>query len=299
MRGADHLRGGTHGVRVLHLGLDLAGLQVAALDACADGPGRAHRAREATDFVQTRIVRFQVGEQRLERHRAGNLGLLEEAVHVVEVNGAHGGEQVRAVDGRQTVARLQARDRDAGAFHCHARRKALALIPGLAFAHHQQRHLRHRRKIAAGADRAFLAHHRRDAGIQQRNKRLRDLGPAAGVAVRMDVYPSRHGTAHVFDRCGIADAGGVIVDKILLKFRHLLVGEHDFGEFTDAGVDPVHDFVRRDFRVQHGAATHDALQGLGVQFDRFIVAGDGDKFFDGQAGAVDDDRHRCVPGTSG
>ncbi len=106
--GADHLRRRTHRVGVLHLGLHLAGRQVRALDDLHDVLGRGDGAREAAQFVQRRVVRLQVAEQRLDRHGGGDLGLLEPALHVVDVQRRHGRQQVRAVDGGQAVARLQA-----------------------------------------------------------------------------------------------------------------------------------------------------------------------------------------------
>ncbi len=40
------------------------------------------------------------------------------------------------------------------------------------------------------------------------------------------VGASGHGSPHILDRGRIADACGVVVDKILLKLLHLLISEY-------------------------------------------------------------------------
>ena len=286
MRRADHLRRGAHRVGILHLGLDLAGLQIAAFDAFQNGLRTADRAGEAAQLMQADVVGFQIGEQRFQAHRRGDLGLLQPAIHIVQLQGAHGGEQVRAVDGGQPIARLQIGDGNARAFHRHVAGQALALIERFAFAHQQQGELRHRGQIAARADRSFLAHDRRDALVEHLDQGQRDLRAAAGIAVRVDVDASGHRGAHMFDRGGIADAGGVVVDQIALELQHLLVGQDDFRKFADAGVGAVHDFARFEFVFQHGAADFDALQCLGREFHLLAVARDAHQFFEGEAGTV-------------
>ena len=74
----------------------------------------AHRARESAQLMQAHIVGLEVGDQRFQGHRAGDLRLLEPAVDIEQMHGAHRRQQIGAVDGRQSVARLQSRNRDAG-----------------------------------------------------------------------------------------------------------------------------------------------------------------------------------------
>ena len=44
----------------------------------------------------------------------------------------------------------------------------------------------------------------------------------------------------------LADAGRVVVDQVALEVAHLIVVEHHLGELSDAGIDAVHDLVRRE-----------------------------------------------------
>ena len=95
--------------------------------------------------------------------------------------------------------------------------QALALVEGLALAHEEQRDLGHGGQVAAGADRALLADDGRDALVEHGDQGQGDLGAAAGAAVGVDVDPAGHGRPDVFDRGGLADAGGVVVDEVLLE----------------------------------------------------------------------------------
>ena len=171
---------------------------------------------------------------------------------------------------------------------------ALALVEGLALAHHDQRHLGHRGEVAAGAHRALGAHDRRDALVEQLDQRLRDLRPVARVAVGVDVDARRHGGAHDLDRRGLADAGGVVVDEEALELLHLVVVEHDLAELADAGVGAVHDLARRDLLLEHRAADLDALEGGRVELDLLALAGDAHELLDGERRAVQGDGHGCV-----
>ena len=150
MRRADDLGGRAHRIGILDLDLQLARHQIAAVDELVERVGSADSARKAAHLVQAHVVGLHVGQEGFERHRAGNLGLLEPAVHVVQLQGAHGRQQVCAVDGRQPIPRLEAGDRDAGTVHGHLAGQALALVKGLALAHEQQRDLRHGCQVATG-----------------------------------------------------------------------------------------------------------------------------------------------------
>ncbi len=290
--GADDLRRRPHRVGVLHLGLDLAGGEVAVVDALLDRRGAADRAGEAAQLVQSGVVRLEIGEQRLEAHGTGDLGLAEPAVGVPAEQRAHRGEDVGAVDGGEAVARLQPRDGDAGALHGLAAGQALTLEEGLALAHHEEGELGHRGEVAGGAHRALLADHGRDTLVQHLDERHRNLGAVAGVAVRVHVDAPRHGGAHDLERRRLADAGGVVVDEKALELLDLLVVEHDLAELADARVGAVHALAGLDLVFDHGAARLDALERRRIEPDLLAVAGDADDLLDGERRAVQDDGHR-------
>ena len=188
-RGADYLRGGTHRVGILDLDLLLTGEEVRTVDHRADVGRRGHRPAEAAQLVQAGVVGLHVGAQGFEAHRAGDLRLFEPALDVPHRQAADGIGQVGAVDDCQTVAGLEPRHRDPRGVEGLGSGHPGTLVESLALAHHEEGNLAHRREVAAGADRPLLADHRGDAGVEHRDERLGDLGPAAGVAVGVDVDP--------------------------------------------------------------------------------------------------------------
>ena len=107
----------------------------------------------------------------------------------------------------------------------------------------------------------------------------------------VDVDPAGHGGAHLIKRSRVADPGSMVIDQIALELFDLLVCEHFFGKFPDAGIRPVHDLFRRQFFFQHRAAGLDPLERLGMQFDFFALPGDGDQLFNGQLGTIQDNGH--------
>ena len=248
---------------------------------------------EAAELVESRVVGLEVGEQRLERHGAGDLGLAQQAVGVVQQQGAHGREHVGAVDRAQAVAGLKARDRDAGALHGDARGDAFTLVERLTFAHQRERELGHRGKVAARADRALLADDRGHAPVEHRDKGQGDLGSDARVAVGVDVDAAGHGRAHHLGGRRLADAGRVVVDERPLEQPDLLVGEHDLRELAYSGVGAVHDLVGGELVFEHRAAHTDPLQRSRVELDCLATAGDAHESLDRQRAAVKNDGH-CV-----
>jgi len=155
--------------------------------------------------------------------RCGDLGLFDEAFGVVDCETAHGVGQIGAVDDAEAVAGLEARHGDSGGCKGVGAIHSLAFVEGLTLAHHQQGDLRHGGEIAAGAHRAFAADNRGDSVVEHGDEGSGDFGPAARVAVGVDIDPEQHGGADPVFRTGLADAGGVVVDQVLLEVAHLLI----------------------------------------------------------------------------
>ena len=76
-----------------------------------------------------------------------------------------------------------------------------------------------------------------------------------------------------------------------LEFLDLVVVEGDFGELSDAGVDPIHDLPGRDLLFQHGAAPFDPFHRIGSEMHLLIVTGDLQDLLDGQTGSRDGKAH--------
>jgi hypothetical protein len=56
--------------------------------------------------VDPRVVRLHIRHERFKAHGAGDLRLAQPALGVVQLEGAHGGQHIRAVDGRQAITGL-------------------------------------------------------------------------------------------------------------------------------------------------------------------------------------------------
>ena len=168
---------GAHGVGVLDLRLDLAAGQVGALDAAPDGGGAAHRPGEAAQLVQAGVVGLEVGQERLEAHGAGDLGLAQPARR--RRRGAGRSCAVSTLEPLM-VARPSRACRPGMAMPARSMAslvgQALAAVERLAFAHQRQGELGHGGEVAAGAHRALLADHRGDALVEHRDEGLGDLG---------------------------------------------------------------------------------------------------------------------------
>ena len=64
--------------------------------------------------------------------------------------------------------------------------------------------------------------------------------------------------ADVFDWRGVADPGGMVIDQVFLEVFDLFIVEHHFREFSDTGVDAIHDLMRGNLLLEHGTAGLDA-----------------------------------------
>ncbi len=120
------------------------GHQVAVVHDLAKGSSGPDRPGEPAQLVEPGVIRHHVGDQGFEAHGCGDLGLAQPTVDVPQRQGAHRGQDVRAVDRRQPVTGLETRGRDAGPFHGFSTGQPLALVPGLALAHEEQCRLGHR-----------------------------------------------------------------------------------------------------------------------------------------------------------
>ena len=115
------------------------------------------------------------------------------------------------------------------------------------------------------------------------------------MSVRVHVNPSRHRAADVFDRRGITNAGGMVVDQVSLELFHLFIGQDNLGELPDPRVDAIHDLMRRDFLLEHETANLDAFQRRRCKFDRLIVPRDLNQLVDCQSRSIQRDAHRPLP----
>ena len=84
----------------------------------------------------------------------------------------------------------------------------------------------------------------------------------------------------------------MVVNQVLLEFQDLLIVQDLFRELADAGVGTVHDLFGSQFLFQHRPADLDAFERSRSKRHRFTMAGNGDQFFNGQVGTVEEHSHK-------
>jgi hypothetical protein len=203
-------------------------------------------------------------QQALDGHRGGDVGGREQVVQVGQGEDQHPQHAVGAVDERQALLGLEGQRRDAGLAEGLGGRAGDAVgVDDLALADQRERAVGQRREVARGAERAVLAHHRGDAGVEQREDRLGDDRPRARVAHRQGACAQQHHRAHDLALDRRAHPGRVRAHERALQLLAPAGGDDDVGQRAEPG----RDAVRRLGRVEQpvddpGAGRHDLPRGI-------------------------------------
>ena len=240
-RGAVHLRRAAERVRVLHLVAPAVRLvDRRALEQPEDVRGRVALAPQRPERVDLREEARPRALQRLERERAGDVGGLREPARAHEAERAERGHELRAVDEREALLRLQRHRLEPDRGERLARREAARpSTERLALADERQREMRERREVAARADRAAARHVRQDAAVEALEQQLDGLDARARVALGERVRAQQHRRAHDLVRVRLADAARVAAQQAQLELLGQLLRDRPRDEAAEAGVDAV------------------------------------------------------------
>jgi hypothetical protein len=115
------------------------------------------------------------------------------------------------------------------------------------------------------------------------------------MAFGVDVDPKQHGRPDMIDRARFPNAGGVVVYEVFLEIFDLLVGQNDFGKFSDAGVYTVHDFSGLDPFLDKPAASVYSFNRLRMEFHFFTPPGHAHNIVNGQFFPGYLERHQVPP----
>jgi hypothetical protein len=174
-----------------------------------------------------------------EREGAGDVGDLRETPGPDEAERADRGHELRAVDQRQALLRLELERLQPGARERLRPGEALALHPRLSLADEGQREVRERSEVAARADGAAARDVRQDTLVQAAEQELDRLYARARVALGERVRAEQHRRAHDFVRVGLADAARVAAQQAELELARQLGRDRLGDEAAEAGVDAV------------------------------------------------------------
>ena len=163
-------------------------------------------------------------ELALDRHRGGDIGRVEQHRQIVEREQQHPEHAVGAVDEGEALllAQFERGDGCRGQRVGRGHRRSPGRVAHLALAHRGERDVRQRREVARAAERAVLAHDRRDAGVEHRGVGLDDDRAHAGVPGRERLQAQQLQRAHDLALDLGAGAGGVRADEARLQLEPAL-----------------------------------------------------------------------------
>ena len=178
--------------------------------------------------------------QRFQRHGADDVGKLRGAERVIQRHRADRGHRAGAVGHAEALLADEGIERlDPRKAHGLRTGKALALVDSLAQAEHRQRHVRKRRQVAGGAERALLRHDGNDVLIEHLHQHLRQQRTNAGVTGTEVVDTQEHHAAHDFVRVRLACGGAMAQDQVGGKLIGQLLGNGDLLELAETRCDTV------------------------------------------------------------
>jgi hypothetical protein len=124
---------------------------LAAVEQYSQMPGRGCLPSMGPGLLDPRIESSRSSTQRLERHRASNVGDLDETLCIVKRECCDGSHSLRAIQQRKTFFRFEPQRSQFGLPQCLAAAYALPMIKSFSFTNENQREMRKWGKIAARA----------------------------------------------------------------------------------------------------------------------------------------------------
>jgi hypothetical protein len=229
-------------------------------------------------------------EQRLDRHRRGDVGDAEQRPEVGAGEDEHPEDPVGAVDQRQALLGGQPQRLQSGRGERLGAPEA-APVGGLrlALADEDEGAVGERGEIAAGAERAVLGDDRGDPGVEQGDDLLGDQGPGARVAHRQRPRPQQHHRADDLALDRRSHAGRMRAQQRELEL--LAGGDRDRRrrQRAEPGRDTVGRLAARlDPGDDRGRPLH-RLDRIGPEPDGGARAGDGDDLSRLHAAGAEDD----------
>ncbi len=229
--------------------------------------------------------------QGLERHRAGDVRGTRKTCRPHEQERCHRAHELRAVDERETLLRLEHHGLETGGAQRLRARQHPTADGRLAFPDERQRKVRQRREVSARTDRASCRHVGDDIRPEHRDEQLDRLDAGAGVSLRESVRPQEHRGAHDLVGVRLADPAGVTPKEPELQLGRLLRRDRLRDEATEARVDAVR--VVTDLRLEERTRGGRALASLCPQRDGPVLDRDVPDVADGEVvpGELDRRRH--------
>jgi|GEM_PF-3199454 hypothetical protein len=184
------------------------------------------------------------------------------------------GRDLRAVDEGDPFLRLEDDGGEAGPRQRLGGGQTLAGVEGLALAHHRRRHVRERREVAGGADRALFRDDGNDALLQHRLDQADDLHTCTGRAAAERQELQDHDEADDANVEWRADAARMRQDQIALQRLDVVRRYAHARKLAEAGIDPVDRLVAAGDGRDARRRRLDARMRRRVEAHRHLVAPD-------------------------
>ncbi len=239
-RRAVHLRHAPERVRVLHfvtVGVALRDLRVRqeraqVVRALGLPRMRAHA-------LDPRVERARRALQRLEAHRAHDVGQRREALRLHDGEPPDRHHHLRAVDQREPLLRSEGEGRQAALVQRLRARQQRAVHVRLALADEHRRQMRERREVPARPDRALTRDARDHVGVEEGDERFDDLRTNPGATERQGLRPEPDHRPHGRGRERRPHPAGMTEHEVSLERPHLLRRHPRLRQGAEPRVDPV------------------------------------------------------------
>ena len=238
--------------------------------------------------VDSLVEGDRCAKQRLERHRARDVGGTPESARVDERDECYGRVRLGSID--QGDAFLRREDDRLGADLTQELRRRILGIPldQRSLTDESEAEMREGRQITARPHAPLLRNGRIDIGIQHLENEIDELGTRARVALRDHISAEKHHRSHLALGEAITDSRRVAANDIHLQLGQFVARDRDFRKFSKAGGDPVHDQVALHDVVDDGAGTEHSFARLRREPDANPIGRHRISFIDGERVTVDE-----------
>ena len=252
--------------------------------------GRLGLARLGPQLLQVRGEHGVGAEQALDAHRRRHVGGDEQLAQVGDRQHEHAEHAVGAVDQGEPFLLAQRDGFDARlAQHLTRVAQIAGRVADRPLSHQRERAMGERRQVTGAAERAVLAHDRRDARRQDRRVGGGGHRPNSRPAARQGRQAQQHHRPDDLSLHLRARAGGVAADQAALQCNPPVRRDVPRGERPEAGGDAVVRPHVAGERLDDLATGGDLSERLAGELHRRVVPGDGDDVVEGRCIDRNDD----------
>ena len=225
-----------------------------------------------TDLVNLVNERIDTAVESVERHGTDQVSPLAQAACLDERIYTERRHELRTVEQRQTLLRLQGDRLPTELFEHLLCRTNRTLVLNFAQTEQRQAHVGQRCEVPRSAQRTVLENNRQHVVVEEVDQTLYGLELYTRVTVRKRLDLGEQHQLHDLRRNALARTTGVRHNQVLLQLRKLILVDRDVTERTETGRNTVDRLLLRlHLAIEVLAATYDARLGILAQFEFIVV----------------------------